>query len=325
MPEYIPLILTVFIISLLGTVLIENKLIPYLSKRAKQPIYEGGPNWHIKKSGTPTMGGLAFLVAISIALLLGGLILISTEISYEGASLLSVLAFAVLNSLVGIVDDLTKLRRRENAGLSPLQKLLFQFLFAALFLFLREYLFLDGTDISLGNFSLELGFVYYPVFAVMIVGIVNFANLTDGVDGLASSVAVGIGTALLFISSSVDTALVSVALIGGGVAFLLFNIHPAKIFMGDTGSLFLGSLIVYGAFTLDTPIIIVIISAFYVIEGLSVIMQVIFYKITKKRLFKMSPLHHHLEKCGWSETKICLFALILTLVSSTVAYGITLM
>lgn len=325
MAEFIPLILVVFIISVIGTVLIENRLIPFLCRRAEQPIYEDGPQWHLKKRGTPTMGGIAFLIAVSIALALGGIVLVWGDMGYEGTSVFLILVFSAFNSLIGIIDDLTKLHRKNNAGLTPVQKLVFQFVFALAFLFLREYLFLDGTEVDLGATSLDFGFLYYPVMAVMIVGIVNFANLTDGVDGLASSVAVGIGTSLLFISASVDTALVSVALIGGGVAFLFFNIHPAKIFMGDTGSLFFGAMVVYAAFTLETPILIIIISSVYVIEGLSVIIQVLWYKATKKRIFKMAPLHHHLEKCGWSETKICLCALILTLVASLVAFGVSLL
>ncbi len=325
MAEYIPLLLMVFIISLLGTVTLEQKLIPCLSKRAQQPIYEDGPSWHMKKRGTPTMGGVAFLVAITLSLLVASLILAATDMKYEAASVIVVILFAVFNSLVGIIDDLTKLRRKENAGLSPLQKLVFQFISAAVFLFVREYFFSDGTSVNVGDFSFNLNLLYYPVMAVMLVGIINCANLTDGVDGLATCTAIGVGAALLFMATSVDTALISIALIGGAIAFLFFNINPAKIFMGDTGSLFFGALTAYAAFTLETPMLIVLISSVYVIEGVSVIMQVVFYKITKRRIFKMSPLHHHLEKCGWGETKICLCALILTLLSSLVAFGITLL
>ncbi len=323
MTEHTLLFLAAFIISLIGTVILESKLIPHLRKRAHQPIYEGGPEWHLKKQGTPTMGGLAFLIAMSVALIFCTVLLFEGGFSAAGCSIIIILVFSVFNSFVGIIDDLTKLHRRENAGLTPLQKLVLQFISVWVLLFAREYFFADGTELHFGNFPLDLKFLYYPVMALLAVGIINFSNLTDGVDGLAASTAVGIGVGLLFVATSADTVSVAAVLIGGSVGFLFFNVNPAKIFMGDTGSLFLGALVAACAFTLEFPLMIILICSVYVLEGGSVIIQVLVYKLTGKRVFKMSPLHHHLEKCNFSETKICLCALILTLVSSLFALSAT--
>ena len=152
--------------------------------------------------------------------------------------------------------------------------------------------------------------------------LINSANLTDGIDGLASSVTFGIGISLMYISASVnpETSMIAATLIGASLAFLCFNLHPAKIFMGDTGSLFFGALIASSGFSLKNPILLIPIAGVYIIEGISVILQVLFYKLTRKRLFKMAPLHHHFEKCGWSENKICIVAILATLVISIPAF-----
>lgn len=318
---YLPLYLTVFSFSFVITALLEKILIPKLSQTAKQPIYADGPSWHIAKSGTPTMGGIAFLAAVLLAVgCASALLLFRGDVAYSYSILIS-LFFAVANALVGVIDDLTKLRRKENAGLSPKEKLLLQSVLCIAFLALRKWLLFDDTAISLpmGNFDLDV--FYYPLALFMLLGIINCANLTDGVDGLAASVALAIGVVLFYMSSSVaaDAAILSTSLIGASVAFLFFNLHPAKIFMGDTGSLFLGALAVSIVFTLDNPLLIIPIGFVYVVEGCSVILQVLYYKKTKKRLFKMAPLHHHLEKCGVSENAICITAIITTLIFSLFA------
>jgi phospho-N-acetylmuramoyl-pentapeptide-transferase len=167
---------------------------------------------------------------------------------------------------------------------------------------------------------LDLGIFYYPLSLVLLLGIVNCANLTDGIDGLASSVALTIGSIFLLVSSiNIDVSILSSALIGGTLGFLLFNAHPARIFMGDTGSLFLGALAVCLAFSIGNPMIIILIGGVYVIEGISVILQVAVYKATQKRVFKMAPLHHHLEKCGMEESRICTLAVLVTLILSSFA------
>ncbi|MBQ8372112.1 MAG: phospho-N-acetylmuramoyl-pentapeptide-transferase [Clostridia bacterium] len=318
-----PLYITAFCATLIITVLIERLLIPRLSARAKQPIYEGGPSWHMTKSGTPTMGGLAFLVATNISLLGSALFLFLREEHRGSISLLLCLSYATLNSLIGIIDDATKLRRKRNAGLSAGQKLLCQFLIAALYLFVRSRLIGDDTVLSFSFISIDIGPIYYPLSLIILVGITNCANLTDGIDGLASSVGFAIGMALFYISCalSYEVSFIASAVIGATLGFLLFNMHPAKIFMGDTGSLFLGALLASAAFALSNPLIIVIIGAVYVLEGISVILQVIYFKLTKKRLFKMAPLHHHLERSGWSENRICIVAIIVTFIFSLPAFA----
>lgn len=322
MDKYFALYLFVFVLTLFTTVVIENRLIPKLSECAKQPIYEDGPSWHKSKQGTPTMGGVAFLLSISVSLSLSALFLIYHGEMRFGYSLLLTVGYSAANSAVGIIDDVTKLRRKENAGLSPTQKLALQFLLAAIFLFVRYLLFGAETKIELGDISIELGWLYYPIAVIILLGAVNCANLTDGIDGLAGSVAFSIGTVLLFISAFTyrDVATVSSAMIGGTLGFLFYNINPAKVFMGDTGSLFLGAIACSCVFALRNPFLIVLIGGVYVIEGISVIMQVLYFKLTRKRIFKMAPLHHHLEKCGYNETKICMIAILATLLLSIPAF-----
>ena len=187
----------ILILSLGTTLAIEWQMIPYLKKRAAQPIYEGGPNWHMKKSGTPTMGGIGFLVAISISLLVACILLRENKTAV--ASLLITTLFAMLNSVIGIIDDLTKLRRRENAGLKPYEKIIFQLIVAVLFLMARKFFLGDDTTLEFSFGKIELGLLYYPLVILIILGTVNCANLTDGIDGLASSVALTIGVMFSFL------------------------------------------------------------------------------------------------------------------------------
>lgn len=318
------LCLIAFIVTLTATVLVEKKLIPFLSSRARQPIYEGGPSWHISKNGTPTMGGLAFLVATVISLSVVFTIMLCVNEDYSSAiAIIITLLFAVGNSLIGIFDDLMKLHKKENAGLSPAQKLFLQFILAVLFLMARANFFDDEKIIRLVFGEIDLEFLYYPFAIILLLGVVNCANLTDGVDGLASSTSITIGVAFLIVgivSALMEVSVIAVALIGGAAGFLIFNRHPAKIFMGDTGSLFLGALAVGLAFCSGNPASVILIGGVYVIEGVSVILQVAHYKITKKRLFKMAPLHHHLERCGLSENKICALAVIATAIFSSLSF-----
>ena len=317
MDGYILLIL-VFLINLIITVLIEKALIPYLKERAKQPIYEGGPAWHLSKSGTPTMGGLAFMISVSLSLLAVSLLLMTGRSRIGGISLLISVLFSVGNSLIGIFDDMMKLRRRQNAGLSPMQKILLQTVMAVIFLMARAHFLGEESSVELWFGRINLGLLYYPLCMIIILGVVNCANLTDGIDGLASSVAVTIGIVFLMLGYGVshEAPFISSALVGAGCGFLFFNTAPAKIFMGDTGSLFLGALAVSLSFSMKNPIMIIFIGVVYVIEGASVILQVLVYKLTKRRLFKMAPLHHHLEKCGISENRICIIGVTVTLIFS---------
>ncbi len=312
----------VFAITLAATALLNKILIPFLRGKASQPIYKDGPKWHISKSGTPTMGGLSFLISTVFVLSIPSVYLFAVKDNTSALSLLICLGYAIMNSVIGVIDDSVKLKRKENLGLKPFEKLVLQFLTAILFLVSR-YIFLGSeTILCFASYTFDLGILYYPLAIIILLGITNCANLTDGIDGLASSVAFAAGTVLFYISYSLnpEVGFISSAVMGSAIGFLFFNIHPAKIFMGDTGSLFLGSVLVSCAFAMNNMLIIIPICAVYVIEGISVILQVFVYKLTKKRLFKMAPIHHHLEKCGWDENKICLSALLLTLITSLVSF-----
>ena len=313
-----PLYVLIFIGTLLLTLVAEHALIPRLTAIAAQPIYEDGPRWHMNKQGTPTMGGLAFLLAIAVNLIVSSIILFVIDRKVEAISLSITILFSLLNAGIGILDDTLKLRRKKNAGLSPREKLILQFLIAIIFLMARKYFFSDTSTLYFSFAEIDLGFLYYPLAIVLLLGIINCANLTDGIDGLASCVAFSVGTVLFFISYAnfTDVSIISATLIAATAGFLFFNLHPAKIFMGDTGSLFLGSLVASAAFSLKNPALIIPISGVYIIEGISVILQVIVFKLTRKRIFKMAPLHHHMEKCGYSENKICIMAMIVTILLS---------
>lgn len=318
MKEYL-IYLFFLVSSFLITVTIEYIILPFLRGRAKQPIYAEGPSWHMSKKGTPTMGGIAFVLSISTLLILYSVFTIKTEgASSPAYSVLIGTIFAVGNALIGVFDDLLKLKNGKNAGLSPLQKLVLQFMLALLFLMANAYFVSNKTQINFFFGSLNLNFLYYPLAVIILLGTINCANLTDGIDGLASSVGASIGFVLMLIGLNTSRHIVisAMALIGGTIGFLCFNRNPAKIFMGDTGSLFLGALIASITFTIGNPLIILFAGIVYVIEGLSVILQVIYFKITGKRLFKMAPLHHHLEKGGMSENKICFIMSVITLIFS---------
>ncbi len=321
MYRYLVIYLIAFSLSLVLTAGIEKKLIPVLAKSAKQPIYQDGPKWHNKKSGTPTMGGLAFVIAITLSCIIA-IPFLALNDKEAVTSLLICLGYAVLNALIGIADDAVKLKRKHNEGLTPKQKLILQFLLAAVFLAARRYILNEGTAVSFSFGELELGVFYYLFALIILVGIVNCANLTDGIDGLASGVAFGASISLFYISAYLcaEGAVISSAIVGAVIAFLIFNLHPAKVFMGDTGSLFLGALTVSIVFALGNPFLIIAVGGIYVIEGVTVILQVFFFKLTGRRLFLMAPVHHHLERLGLSENTICIIAILITFVLSVPAY-----
>ena len=226
------LYLTVIGASLAITVLSERLLIPILSGKASQPIYAEGPSWHKRKSGTPTMGGIGFLLGISVPLLFVILTLLYTKDNETALSIGAILGFGIINSGIGIIDDLSKIAKKENQGLTAGQKLLLQTLSVVAFLLIERRLTGGNTEISFGSFGIELGGFYYVLCAVALLGAVNCANLTDGIDGLATGVAFAIGIALLYISDLIfwDLGYVAAALIGGTLGFLFFNIHFSTLF-----------------------------------------------------------------------------------------------
>ena len=313
------------VISFLITSISGKKIIPFLQRiKYGQTILEIGPSWHKKKQGTPTMGGVMFIFGIALS------VIVCVPLYYFTSSLMGVqavetpfmifkiysgLVMAVLYGLVGFLDDYIKVVKKQNKGLNPKQKLIFQFSIAILYL-IANYIFASSqgvqsiTDVSIPFLgTINFGLLFWPIAAVVIVGIVNAVNLTDGIDGLNSSVTFFAGIFFMIISSVLGMFGLSIeaaALIGGCLGFLIWNFYPAKVFMGDTGSLFLGGMVCALGFGLGMHFILILLSMIYICEMFSVILQVLYFKITKgKRLFKMSPIHHHFEMLGWSEIKIC--------------------
>jgi len=282
------------------TALMGPWFIPYLRRlKFGQSILEDGPVWHSAKSGTPTMGGIMFIAGTVVACVF----LVRDARAYYA------LIMALFFGFIGFIDDYTKVVKKRNKGLSARQKLFLQILVSAAYLIsLRIGGYIDtGLMIPFINTKIELSALYYPAAVFIIVGCVNAVNLTDGLDGLASSVTIPVCvffTAVSFIFHAQGLGVLSCAVCGGLIGFLIYNAHPAKVFMGDTGSLFLGGAVCALAFAYNIPVILVFAGIVYVIEALSDIIQVISFKSTGRRVFKMAPIHHHFEMCGWSENRI---------------------
>ena len=300
----------ILIITLVGAVLsgvLGRLLLPVLrALKAGQSIRELGPTWHNNKAGTPMMGGLMFIFSAIICLL----ILIPTMTDY---TVFYALIPALCFGFIGFLDDFTKIKFKRNLGLTSIQKAALQLIVSVLYLYLlyKEGSLSCNLYISFVNVSLQIHPMVYIFFAMFVmVGCVNAVNLTDGVDGLCSSVTIPV--MLFFAAAAVamgkfDLALLPAALVGALIAYLFYNWHPAKVFMGDTGSLFLGGAVCALAFALDMPLILILVGFVYICETMSVILQVGYFKLTHgKRLFKMSPIHHHFEMCGWKEEKVVL-------------------
>ena len=311
------------------TAVLSRCIIPILvARKAGQPIRKEGPKAHFSKQGTPTMGGIAFIMAIAIVLT--GMT-IWYAVSAKQAELIPMaltMALAVMNGMVGFVDDYRKLIKKDNEGLKAGQKFSLQVLTAIVYVFLLKFLGHIDTvlHIPFTQIEVELGIVYYVFAVILVVGIVNSVNLTDGLDGLASTVTLVV--AVFFAAVALTTlvpslGLISACLIGAMCGFLIYNHHPAKVFMGDTGSLFLGGAVVGCAFIINEPMIILIAGGIYVFEALSVILQVFWFKTFHKRIFKCAPVHHHFEQCGWSEVKVvCVFSCVTVLLCAIAWFGI---
>ncbi len=305
------------------TVAAERVLIPILrSHKLGQKILDIGPRWHKSKEGTPTMGGICFILASMLCM---AVFFIVKGINGESAAyipLAMTLAYAVGNGAIGFVDDYCKLIKKQNEGLTELQKLFLQLVVAAAYVCVMSYTGYMDTALSLpfSDRVLELGWLWYPLAILILVGVINGANFTDGIDGLASSVTLVIGiffAVWAFTVREEQLSMVGAVLIGSAAGFLIFNFHPAKVFMGDTGSLFFGGLIIAAAFGEGESLVGLIVCIVFVVEMLSSFLQKAVFKITRlktgtgKRLFRMAPLHHHFEKCGWGENQIVLiFSLV---------------
>lgn len=313
-----------FIVAFGVAVIAGQILIPVLRRlKAGQSIREDGPTWHMSKQGTPTMGGLMFILAVAVAIFVAG----ADQIRMGHWNHVYVFLFALVFGAVGFIDDFQKLRHHANEGLTAPQKFLLQLAAAIAFTVLlrQQGILSPNLYVPFLGVELILPWVVYMVFAAFVmVGTVNAVNLTDGIDGLATGVTIPVSLFYLAVSAwygQQDLMIISAALTGGLSAFLIYNFHPAKIFMGDTGSLFLGGMVCGMAFALDLPLVIPIVGLVYVVEVLSDIIQVAYFKKTHgKRFFRMAPLHHHLEMGGWSETKLfCVFSGV-TLVLCVLAF-----
>ena len=319
--------LIVCAIAFVITAAIGPAVIRYLRKmKFGQKILEIGPKWHMNKQNIPTMGGFMFIIGIAAAVLAGNLLLGGLAVPS-----LAVLGLAVAYGAVGLVDDYAKIRKKEHAGLTPKQKLVLQILVAAVFI-LVLFLQSDGLPaiwIPFTDIAIPLPWPLYIIFAAfVIVGADNAVNLTDGIDGLAAGVT--LPGAIYFVAVGIarqdaGVMIFAAALAGGLAAFLIYNFNPAKVFMGDTGSLFLGGAVAGLAFACNMPLILLLVGLIYIIETLSVILQVTYFKISGgKRLFKMAPIHHHFEMCGWGEKKIVLIFSGLTALLCLLAYFVAL-
>ncbi|HHX54588.1 MAG TPA: phospho-N-acetylmuramoyl-pentapeptide-transferase [Clostridiales bacterium] len=315
------------LITFLGTVLILRRLIPYLkSKKLGQKILDIGPRWHKSKEGTPTMGGLSFITGSAIAFVAVAAIALITGNGTILPPLLITYLMASAYGLAGWLDDRTKFAHNRNEGLTAAQKYALQFGIAIAYVAaMRIFGFIDTiVPIPFLGREVDLGWFYYVIAIIALTGINNGVNFSDGLDGLCSSIVAVV--AVFFTAASIKAgdgaaAALSGLMLGSALGFLVYNFYPARVFMGDTGSLFLGGLVVGCAFLLDNLLILLLVGLIYIIECMSVLLQVAYFKLTHgKRLFKMAPIHHHFEKCGWSEIKVTAVFSAFTAITCLIAW-----
>ncbi len=308
-------------------------LIPWLkSLKYGQTINKIGPVWHQNKEGTPTIGGLMMILGSAVALVVGYITLIidmpeflNDQYKIENIRLFSGFGVALAFGLIGFIDDYTKIAHKENLGLTAKGKLVLQFFVSTVYVVAMYYFAGIGTAVEIPFFgSIELGIFYFPIMVVFVSFFVNAVNLTDGIDGLAGSVTFFVSLGFIIISAFVGyfgTGLFATAIAGSCIGFVIWNFYPAKVFMGDTGSMFLGGAVVAMSFGISFPTIIVLVGIIYLCEALSVMIQVSYFKITKgKRIFKMTPIHHHFEMSGYSEIAIVLLFCFITVVGCALAF-----
>ena len=297
-------------------------VIPFLHKlKFGQQVREDGPQAHLKKKGTPTMGGIVFVLSVII-----------TSLFYmkDYPKIIPILFMTVGFGMVGFLDDYIKIVKKNSDGLSPKQKLLCQFVITGIFAYYLLTSNVVGTGMLIPftggvehGFFLELGWFFVPALFFIVLGTDNGVNFTDGLDGLCTSVTILVATffTVVAIGENAGISPITGAVVGSLLGFLLFNVYPAKVFMGDTGSLALGGFVASSAFMMQMPLFIAIVGMIYLVEVLSVIIQVIYFKKTGgKRIFKMAPIHHHFELCGWSETRVVAVFSIVTAILCLIAY-----
>lgn len=308
-----------FIISLVIGLVVGHFMIPILHKlKFGQSIREEGPKSHQKKQGTPTMGGILFMVTVIVTLVIMG--------QFNGVTWF-VVGSAMLFGLIGLTDDAIKIVMHHNEGLTPKQKIALQLIAAILIVFWASRLDMNVSDfwIPLFNIVLPVGILYWPLMIFIIVGTTNSANLTDGLDGLLTTVSIIIFLAFFAVVKLYNephTLIVIAVMIGACLAFLFYNHHPARVFMGDTGSFFIGGMVVALAMVTKTELLIPAMCFTYFIEACSDIIQVAVYKKTKRRVFRMAPLHHHFELGGRSENQVVRLFSIITLVSCVIGVAL---
>lgn len=332
MNRIIPMIAA--LISFGVTALLGFVVIPFLKKlHFGQTILDIGPKWHKGKQGTPTMGGVMIIagVLVSLAISVTTALLSNAALGgelrdrYRMTTLVAGVALALLMGGIGFIDDYIKVVKKRNLGLTARQKTFLQLLVSAGYL---ATLYLAGMKTTyipfIGDIDIDrgAGLLFWPIALMFIYGFTNAVNLTDGIDGLASSVTLVVACAFMMGSGFVYNMSInamSAALAGACVGFIVWNAKPARVFMGDTGSMFLGGMVVAVSFGIGRPVLLIFAGITYFLEALSDIIQVAYYKKTKKRIFKMAPLHHHFEMCGWSEQKIVLVFSLVTAVGCVIA------
>lgn len=297
------------VMAFITAVIVGRFYVPWLKKiKAGQEIKENGPTWHMSKSGTPTMGGVIFISACTLVCLTVGF----DSMRSGDFTHIFVLLFALVFGAIGFLDDWEKLRKKQNLGLSAKAKFLLQLVAALVFVLLLRRMGYISTHLYIPFWNTEVYIpevIYFILAAFIIVGTVNAVNITDGVDGLASGTSIPVclffaAVSFLWGDKYMALGIFASALLGGLMGFLVYNFNPAKVFMGDTGSLFLGGAIAALAFAYDMPLILITLGIIYIIETISDIIQVTYFKLTHgKRVFKMAPFHHHLEMGGWTGKK----------------------
>lgn len=337
MKEFLGATLLPTVLAFAITAVLGPAFIKWLHKlKYGQEIREEGPKWHRKKSGTPTMGGIMFIVGAGLSIIINLLIIMfNGNMSNSVMKAIVLFAIALCFGAVGFIDDYIKVVKKRNLGLTALQKFLLQLIFAAAYVAILYCMGMLKSDIVIPfvRYTVTIPmWLYIPFVMFVVVGTVNAVNLTDGLDGLASSVTVV--TALFFAAYAffrttvpeLGVSIFAMALVGGLLGFLLFNHYPAKVFMGDTGSLFLGAAVALMAVDMNMHLYLVIVGFVYFAETLSVIIQTSYFKYTKKkygegrRVFKMTPIHHHFEMKNWKETKIVSVFTITTLCLCAIAF-----
>lgn len=292
-------------------------VIPILRKlKVGQTVRDDGPQTHLKKNGTPTMGGVIFLLAVLI-----------TSLIYapQYPKVIPVLFMTVGFGIVGFLDDFIKVVLHRSEGLTPGQKMAGQLVVTAVFAYYMAKISDVGLTLKVPfftNISLNPGWLSIPLLFFVVIGTVNGTNFTDGLDGLAASVTVMVAVffSVVALGTNAGIAPITLAVVGGLLGFLLFNVYPASVFMGDTGSLALGGFVASTAYMMNMPLFLLLVGIIYLVEVLSVMIQVTYFKVTHgKRFFKMAPIHHHFEKCGWSETRVVTVFSIITALCCLVA------